>query len=86
VFDCETKDVVFKYNISASSVKSGEGVEVDFTPAYTISVYATKDGYLNSETVSREIKFSGGGTSDVNGDGIVDTQDVLEIYKYIQEH
>ena len=23
---------------------------------------------------------------DVNGDGIVDTQDVLEIYKYIQEH
>ena len=23
---------------------------------------------------------------DVNGDGVVDTQDVLEIYKYIQEH
>ena len=23
---------------------------------------------------------------DVNGDGIVDTQDVLEIYKYMQEH
>jgi hypothetical protein len=24
--------------------------------------------------------------SDINGDGVVDTQDVLEIYKYIQEH
>ncbi len=24
--------------------------------------------------------------SDINGDGVVDTQDVLDIYKYIQEH
>ena len=45
----------------------------------------TFGGYAESSTVTQEVKLQGA-TTDVNGDGIVDTQDVLEIYKYIQEH
>ncbi|MBO4564553.1 MAG: leucine-rich repeat domain-containing protein [Bacteroidaceae bacterium] len=86
IFECNTKGVEFKYDIKASSAKSGVGDEVDFTPVYTISVYATKVGYENSDTVTMEISNSGGNSTDVNGDGTVDTQDVLEIYQYIQEH
>ena len=40
----------------------------------------------DEDVATKEINLVGGGAQDVNGDGIVDTQDVLEIYKYIQEH
>ena len=61
------------------------GNNVVLPSTYTVTVYAKKDGYENSDTVTQEVKLQEA-TTDVNGDGIVDTQDVLEIYKYIQEH
>lgn len=86
-FSCETEGVIFCYSVTPPSSFRGEGNEVSLSPKYTISVYAKKDGYVNSETVTKEIDVQGqNGPQDVNGDGIVDTQDVLEIYKYIQEH
>ena len=86
VFECETEGVDFVYTISSTSVNHQVGNNVSLPSTYTVTVYAKKDGYENSDTVTQEIQISGGGTTDVNGDGIVDTQDVLEIYKYIQEH
>ena len=87
VFSCETEDVEYIYNVTIDGNKTGIGSEVKLTGVYKVCVYATKEGYENSETVTKEIEINGqNGSQDVNGDGIVDTQDVLEIYKYIQEH
>ena len=47
---------------------------------YYASTYWNK--FKTIKTIAAEEKVP----QDVNGDGIVDTQDVLEIYKYIQEH
>ena len=47
---------------------------------YYASTYWNK--FKNIKTIAAEEKVP----QDVNGDGVVDTQDVLEIYKYIQEH
>lgn len=40
--------------------------------------------FMNVETINSQQPEKV--PQDVNGDGVVDTQDVLEIYKYIQEH
>ena len=47
---------------------------------YYASTYWNK--FKNIKTIDAIEKVP----QDVNGDGVVDTQDVLEIYKYIQEH
>ena len=85
-FSCETEGVEFVYNITPPSAKAGKGTDISIPTTYKVTIYATKAGYENSDEATLEINVSGGGAKDVNGDGIVDTQDVLEIYKYIQEH
>lgn len=85
VFECETEGAAFVYSFKSASADNIEGNNVSLPNSYTVTVYAKKDGYENSDTVTQEVKLQGA-TTDVNGDGIVDTQDVLEIYKYIQEH
>jgi len=42
--------------------------------------------FLNVETVGIQPPVPEKVPEDLNGDGVVDTQDVLKIYKYIQEH
>lgn len=76
----------FVYNITPPSAKAGIGTDISVPTTYKVTVYATKAGYDDSDVATKEINLGGGGAQDVNGDGIVDTQDVLEIYKYIQEH
>ena len=85
-FSCETEGVEFVYNITPPSAKAGKGTDISVPTTYKVTVYATKAGYDNSDVATKEINLVGGGAQDVNGDGIVDTQDVLEIYKYMQEH
>ena len=56
-----------------------------FVPEGSENAYYVADGwkeFKKIETIGAVEKVP----QDVNGDGIVDTQDVLEIYKYIQEH
>ena len=86
LFSCETEGVEFVYNITPPSAKAGKGTDISIPTTYKVTVYATKDGYDDSDVATKEINLGGGGAQDVNGDGIVDTQDVLEIYKYMQEH
>ena len=48
VFESPTEDATCHWTIADEDVKSGTGNEVELDAAYTISVYATKPGCINS--------------------------------------
>ena len=86
-FDCKTSGVIFHYTISSSDAKSditNSGIEVK--NSYTISVYASKDGYTDSEVARASFQVAGAGKKgDVNGDNKVDVADHVELSKIILE-
>lgn len=51
-FNCGTPEATCQYSISDTDIKSGSGNEVELSITYTISAYATKPGYHNSETAT----------------------------------
>ena len=51
-FSCATDKATCQYSITDTDIKSGRGNEVQLAVIYTISVYATKSGLENSETVT----------------------------------
>ena len=80
-FDCETDDVEFIYNVVPAPGVSGKGNDVEIKSMFTVSVYATKTGYENSEVATKEISIEGGSglKGDVNGDGEVGIGDIISI-------
>jgi hypothetical protein len=82
-FSCETEDVEFFYDIRSLDSKSGSGETVTLTNTYLITVYATKEGYDNSETATAEIHLSTGLSGDTNNDGVINAADIVEIVKII---
>jgi hypothetical protein len=51
-FKCATEGAEFKYDIKDSDVTYGSGSTVNLNVTYHISVYATREGYTNSETAT----------------------------------
>ncbi len=51
-FNCATDGVEYVYEITDSDIKKGNDSKVLLTVTYNISVYATKDGYQNSDVVT----------------------------------
>ena len=86
-FDCETDDVEFVYNVVPAPGVSGKGNGVEIKPVFTVSVYATKDGYKDSEVTTKEISVEGGSgmKGDVNGDGEVGIGDIISITNIMAE-
>ena len=89
-FTCETPDVEFFYDISSTDNRNGKGSEVDVTPIYTINVYASKDGYLDSDIATADINMTCDDASsyvrgDLTGDGKVDVIDHVELTKIIMK-
>ena len=82
-FGCETEGVTYHYNIVSLGSKSGEGNEVQLKNTYSVTVYATKEDYINSDSVTAEVESVGGLKGDVNNDGIVDVADHVELSKII---
>lgn len=82
-FSCETEDVEYHYAISNNSPASGVGNDVPFSQKYIIMVYASKNGYENSDTATAEITATVGLTGDVNSDGVVDAADVVKVTNII---
>ena len=55
-----------------------------FNNSYTVSVYASKEGYTDSEVASKSFQVAGAGKKgDVNGDGDVNVADHVELSKII---
>lgn len=80
-FTCETEDVVFHYDISSSV--QGEGTGIKLPETFKISVYASKEGYNDSEVEIKEISAPAAG--DLNRDGVVDAADVVMLVNSIMD-
>ena len=73
IFECETPDVEFNYNITANGSKSGKGNYLSMTPSFTVRVYASKEGMEDSEMAAQVIYFKNG---DANLDGVISVTDI----------
>lgn len=82
-FYCETEDVQYVYQATPISSTTYDEEEGLLLPSiYRITFYATKEGYLNSETVSQDIDVRGI-KGDVNEDKEVNIADINTIIDII---
>lgn len=86
-FECETEGAECHYKITSSDISEGIGNLVPLSATYHISVYATKSGYLDSDTATYQVEWTkqAGIRGDTNGDGVVDVEDVVETVNIILE-
>lgn len=82
-FSCDTEGVDYHYEYSMSG--NGVGNEATVAQIITVRVYATKDGYEDSDIATKDIDVSGtsGIRGDVNLDGEVGMPDVMFIVNYL---
>jgi hypothetical protein len=79
-FSCATEGATCQYSITDTDIKAGSGNEVQLTTTYKVTVYATKDGYENSDVATKEIDLGASGLrGDVNEDGEVNVGDMVVI-------
>ena len=85
-FSCETEGVEFVSEVTSKEVKMYYGDEVAIGGNYTVSVYATKAGYDNSDVATLEFTAGAGGDiCDTNRDGTVDVADISAIIARMAE-
>lgn len=79
-FSCDTEGAQFVCKISSPETEvSGETVDLlHRTNSYTISVYATAEGYLNSEVATTTVTLNNV-RGDIDGNGFVTIKDVTEL-------
>lgn len=81
-FACETEGVEFVSEITTADAKNNYSSEIAIGNIYTVTVYATKAGYDDSEKVS--LNFTANGLQgDVDGDGKVDVADHVKLSEII---
>lgn len=78
-FSCETEGVEFISEIESPSMTKNYDQEITLSSTYTVTVYATKSGYDNSEKASIEIQANSGIMGDLTGDGKVDVADHVKL-------
>ena len=83
VFACDTKGVQYHYDIQHFDVKRGDGNNIRLTNTYRISVYASKEGYEDSDVTTKDLQFAVGKKGDVDGDGNVNAADVVHLTNII---
>lgn len=97
VFLCETAGASFVSEVKVADAKTNGDNRVRLTAKYVITVYATAEGYADSDPVTATITWSDGtmkaeniiveGTrdklGDVNGDGTVDVSDYIGVANII---
>ena len=77
-FDCATDGVEYVYDVTLSNTLGGSNTEVTLSDkTLLVTVYATKEGYENSETATKEIKI--GAQGDLTGDGEITVADVTRL-------
>lgn len=79
-FNCETEGVEYHYNLSAGKSSSLTNSKISLNQNYVISVYASKNGYEDSDPATLEIPHG-----DINGDGKVDASDTVKLVDLIMK-
>ncbi|MBR4730759.1 MAG: leucine-rich repeat protein [Prevotella sp.] len=87
MFACATEGVEYVTDITCADIKKHYSSAIDLTGTYTVSVYATKVGYENSDVATKEIQISSGSGSDklgdLNNDGVVNAADAVTLVNII---
>lgn len=82
-FACATEGVTYTYHVTASDPS---GVGNDIAPSsLTLTVYASKPGFENSDAASIEIAASAGIFGDLTGDGVVNVADHVKLSSIIMD-
>jgi hypothetical protein len=79
VFSCKTEGVEFISQVIAPDAKKYTKDKLSLNNSYKISVYATKEGYADSEIVIAEIPITIGKKGDLNGDDEVNVADHVKL-------
>ncbi len=83
-FECETEGVEYVYQVEPVKVATYDKDKgLSLNNAYRVTVYATKEGYNNSETATKDIELSIGKKGDVNGDGKISITDAVGVVNII---
>ena len=80
-FACETEGVEFVPTVTCTPNQLQNGNELELGGTFTVSVYAVKDGYDNSDIATMTINMSQMG--DVNADGEMNAADITALVNAI---
>ena len=81
--DCETKDVKFNSQVTPLNDISISNDVIQLPNQYRISVYASKNGYEDSDVVTMDFNMYVGNKGDMNGDGQVNISDAVYLVNQI---
>ena len=81
-FNCETEGVKYVSTVTLPESAEGDGSVIDLSQKFKVSVYATKDGYTDSDVATKEINIRGL-KGDVNEDGEVTITDAVGVVDII---
>ena len=77
-FGCETEGVEYVYEVTMSSAGTTAEDEVELKPTFRVTVYAQKEGFVNSDTATADITVSCK-PGDTDGDGEVNAVDLTKL-------
>ena len=80
-FACETEDVEFVPTVTCTPSQLQNGNVLDIGGTFTVSVYAKKESYANSEVATKTITINKLG--DIDGDGQLTVTDVTSLVNAI---
>ncbi|MCR4914388.1 MAG: leucine-rich repeat protein [Prevotella sp.] len=84
-FECETEGVEYVYDISMTGSQSGRGNDIvlpGLPNTYAVSVYATKEGWVDSDVATKTLTFQAN-MGDANGDGEITIADITTLINTI---
>ena len=77
-FGCETEGVEYVYEVTMGSVGTTAENEVELKPTFRVTVYAKKEGFVNSDVATADIAVSCK-PGDTDGDGEVNAVDLTKL-------
>ncbi len=81
-FGCETEGVEYVYEVTMSSSGTTAEGEVELKPTFRVTVYAQKEGFVNSDLATADITVSCK-AGDTDGDGTVDAADLAKLIELL---
>ena len=86
IFECETEGVEFMPQVTPLNESSYANGEMMLPNKYRITVYATKEGYNDSDVATLDVEIPVATKGDVNVDGVVDAADIVSVVNIIMSN